>query len=80
MSRKPEHVIHVFPLPDLLGANAKEIDEPSLPDDALELFTPPGFELDTWQADGARLIVCWRRLPEIEDAVVYTRRTPDAEH
>lgn len=75
---KSTHVVHVFPLPQLLGVESgarpvpvwlrsrgAAVDaDPSLPDDLLELFAPPGFRLQGWQAEGGRLVVCWERLPE----------------
>lgn len=69
---KATHVVHVFPLPELerrrlSGAGDDELE--SLPDAALELCTPPGFRLNSWQAEGARLVVCWERLPEPSDPV-----------
>lgn len=63
---KPTHVIHVFPLPRLLAGSPREDDDRSIPDEALELRTPPGFKLERWQAEGNRLVVCWERLQEPE--------------
>jgi hypothetical protein len=72
MSTKATHVVHVFPLPELQGPGFAVADDDELdrfPDAALELYTPPGFRLNSWQAEGARLVVCWERLPEPSDPV-----------